>query len=92
MDNKKVWIVENADNADGKMVVCSTEGSAYRRALKHYIGLMEESLANIKKRTDVDDADNVEHVYETIICDLKALVHGHYIEDTVYIYEAELAD
>lgn len=92
MDNKKVWIVENVDNADGKMVVCSTEGSAYRRALKHYIGLMEESLANIKKRTDVDDADNVEHVYETIICDLKALVHGHYIEDTVYIYEAELAD
>ena len=92
MDNKKVWIVENVNNADGKMVVCSTEGSAYRRALKHYIGLMEESLANIKKRTDVDDADNVEHVYETIICDLKALVHGHYIEDTVYIYEAELAD
>lgn len=92
MDNKKVWIVENVDNADGKMVVCSTEGSAYRRALKHYIGLMEESLANIKKRTDVDDADNVEHVYETIICDLKALVHGHYIDDTVYMYEAELAD
>ena len=92
MDNKKVWIVENVDNADGKMVVCSTEGSAYRRALKHYIGLMEESLTNIKKRTDVDDADNVEHVYETIICDLKALVHGHYIDDTVYMYEAELAD
>lgn len=92
MDNKKVWIVENVDNADGKMIVCSTEGSAYRRALKYYIGLMEESLASIKKRTDVDDADNVEHVYETIICDLKALVHGHYIEDTVYMYEAELAD
>lgn len=92
MDNKKVWIVENVDNADGKMVVCSTEGSAYRRALKHYIELMEENLANIKKRTDVDDADNVEHVYETTICDLKALVHGHYIEDTVYMYEAELAD
>lgn len=92
MDNKKVWIVENVDNADGKMVVCSTEGSAYRRALKYYIGLMEESLANIKKRTDVDDADNVEHVYETIICDLKVLVYGHYIEDTVYMYEAELAD
>ena len=89
MDNKKVWIVENTD---GKMVVCSTEGSAYRKALQYYIDLMAESLANIRKRTDVDDADNVEHVYETIICDLKALAHGHYIEDTVYMYEAELAD
>ena len=89
MDNKKVWIVENVD---GKMVVCSTEGSAYRKALQYYIDLMAESLANIRKRTDVDDADNVEHVYETIICDLKALAQGHYIEDTVYMYEAELAD
>lgn len=89
MDNKKVWIVENVD---GKMVVCSTEGSAYRRALKNYIELMEESLAEIKKRTDVDDANNVEHVYETIICDLKTLAQEHYIEDTVYMYEAELAD
>ena len=64
MDNKKVWIVENVD---GKMVVCSTEGSAYRRALKYYIELMAESLAEIRKRTDVDDADNVEQVYENII-------------------------
>ena len=89
MDNKKVWIVENVD---GKMVVCSTEGSAYRRALKHYIELMEENLANIKKRTDVDDANNVEHVYETIICDLKTLAQEHYMEDTIYMWEAELAD
>lgn len=89
MDNKKVWIVENVD---GKMVVCSTEGSAYRKALQYYIDLMAESLANIRKRTDVDDADNVEHVYETIICDLKTLAQGHHIEDTVYMYEAELAD
>lgn len=89
MDNKKVWIVENAD---GKMVVCSTEGSAYRKAIQHYIELMEESLAEIKKRTDVDDANNVEHVYETIICDLKTLVQGRYIEDTIYMWEAELAD
>ena len=89
MDNKKVWIVENID---GKMVVCSTEGSAYRRALKHYIELMEENLANIKKRTDVDDANNVEHVYETIICDLKTLAQEHYMEDTIYMWEAELAD
>lgn len=89
MDNKKVWIVENVD---GKMAVCSTEGSAYRRALKHYIELMEESLANIKKRTDVDDANNVEHVYETIICDLKTLAQGHHIEDAIYMWEAELAD
>ena len=89
MDNKKVWIVENAD---GKMVVCSTEGSAYRKALQHYIDLMEESLANIKKRTDVDDANNVEHVYETIICDLKTLAQGRYIEDAIYMWEAELAD
>ena len=89
MDNKKVWIVENVD---GKMVVCSTEGSAYRRALKNYIELMEESLAEIKKRTDVDDANNVEHVYETIICDLKTLAQEHYMEDTIYMYEAELAD
>ena len=89
MDNKKVWIVENVD---GKMVVCSTEGSAYRRALKHYIELMEENLANIKKRTDVDDANNVENVYETIICDIKTLAQGHHIEDTVYMWEAELAD
>lgn len=89
MDNKKVWIVENAD---GKMVVCSTEGSAYRKALQHYIDLMNESLAEIKKRTDVDDANNVEYVYETIICDLKTLAQGHYIEDTIYMWEAELAD
>ena len=89
MDNKKVWIVENAD---GKMVVCSTEGSAYRKALQHYVDLMEESLANIKKRTDVDDTDNVEHVYETIICDLKTLAQGHHIEDAIYMWEAELAD
>lgn len=89
MDNKKVWIVENTD---GKMVVCSTEGSAYRRALKNYIELIEESLAEIKKRTDVDDANNVEHVYETIICDLKTLAQEHYMEDTVYMWEAELAD
>ena len=89
MDNKKVWIVENVD---GKMVVCSTEGSAYRRALKNYIDLMEESLTEIKKRTDVDDANNVEHVYETIICDLKTLAQEHYMEDTVYMWEAELAD
>lgn len=89
MDNKKVWIVENVD---GKMVVCSTEGSAYRKALQHYIELMAENLANIKKRTDVDDADNVEHVYETIICDLKTLAQGRYIEGTIYMYEAELAD
>lgn len=89
MDNKKVWIVENAD---GKMVVCSTEGSAYRKALQHYIDLMEESLAEIKKRTDVDDANNVKHVYETIICDLKTLVQEHYMEDTIYMWEAELAD
>ena len=89
MDNKKVWIVENVD---GKMVVCSTEGSAYRRALKYYIELMEENLANIKKRTDVDDADNVEHVYETIIFDLKTPPPAHHIADTVYMWEAELAD
>ena len=89
MDNKKVWIVENAD---GKMVVCSTEGSAYRKALQHYIDLMNESLAEIKKRTDVDDVNNVEHVYETIICDLKTLAQGRYIEDTIYMWEAELAD
>ena len=89
MDNKKVWIVENTD---GKMVVCSTEGSAYRKALQYYIDLMAESLANIRKRTDVDDADNVEHVYETIICDLKTLAQEHYMQDTIYMYEAELAD
>ena len=89
MDNKKVWIVENAD---GKMVVCSTEGSAYRKALQHYVDLMEESLANIKKRTDVDDADNIECIYKTIICDLKTLAQGHHIEDAIYMWEAELAD
>lgn len=89
MDNKKVWIVENVD---GKMVVCPTEGSAYRKALQHYIDLMNENLAEIKKRTDVDDANNVEHVYETIIFDLETLAQGHYIEDTVYMHEAELAD
>lgn len=92
MDNKKVWIVENVDNADGKMVVCSTEGSAYRRVLEYYIELMAENLAEIKKRADVDDADNVEHVYETIICDLKTLAQGCYIENIIYTYEAELAD
>lgn len=89
MDKKKVWVVEYES---GDIEVCSTEGSAYRKALQYYIELMAESLAEIKKRTDVDDADNVEHVYETIICDLKTIAQGHYIENNVYMYEAELAD
>ena len=89
MDNKKVFIFENTDK---KMLVCATEGSAYRKALQHYVDLMEESLANIKKRTDVDDADNIECIYKTIICDLKTLAQGHHIEDTIYMWEAELAD
>lgn len=89
MDNKKVWIVENVD---GKMVVCSTEGSAYRKVLQYYVELMEESLAEIKKRTDVDDANTVECIYKTIICDLKTLAQRCYIEDTIYTYEAELVD
>lgn len=86
MDNKKVWIVENID---GKKVVCSTEGSAYRRALKYYIELLTKSL---EKTRDISDVDDVIHVYETVIYDLKSLARNNYIEDIVGIHEAELAD
>ena len=69
--------------------MCSTEGSAYRRALKYYIELLTKSL---EKTRDISDVDDVIHVYETVIYDLKSLARNNYIEDIVGIHEAELAD
>ena len=86
MDKKKVWVVEYEG---GDTEVCSTEGSAYRQVLRHYVELLADNLAEIR---DGLDTDNVEHVYETIICDLKTLAQEHYMEDTIYMWEAELAD
>ena len=86
MDNKKVWIVENAD---GKMVVCSTEGSAYRKVLQFYVELLTNSL---EKTKNMSDADDVIRVYETVIYDLKTLARSRYIEDVMDIHKAEFID
>lgn len=89
MDNNKVWIVE--DTA-GNTTVCSSEGSAYRRALHYYIDFLTEDFAEIRKGSGVDNMDIVEHVYKTIICNLKTLAQNHYIEDTVDIREVRFVD
>ena len=89
MDNKKVWIVENCE---GRVVVCSSEGSAYRRVLHYYVELLAGNLANIRERSDVENMDNVEHVYETIIYDLKSLTEMQCIDEVADMREAELVD
>lgn len=89
MDNNKVWIVEDAA---GNTTVCSSEGSAYRRALHYYIDFLTEDFAEIRKGSGVDNMDVVEHVYKTIICNLKTLAQNHYIEDTVNMREARFVD
>ena len=89
MDNNKVWIVEDAA---GNTAVCSSEGSAYRQALHYYIDFLTEDFAEIRKEYGVDNMDVVEHVYKTIICDLKNLAQNHYIEDTVNMREARFVD
>lgn len=89
MDNNKVWIVEDAA---GNTTVCSSEGSAYRRALHYYIDFLTEDFAEIRKESGVDNMDIVEHVYKTIIYDLGTLMNEHYIEDTVDMREARFVD
>lgn len=89
MDNNKVWIVEDAT---GNTAVCSSEGSAYRQALHYYIELLTEDFAEIRKGSGVDNMDIVEHVYKTIIYNLKTLAQNHYIEDTVDMREARFVD
>lgn len=86
MDKKKVWVVEYEG---GDIEVCSTEGSAYRQVLRHYVELLADNLAEIR---DGLDTDNVEHVYETIIDDLKDLAREHCIDGAVWMREAELVD
>ena len=87
MDNNKVWIVEDAA---GNTTVCSSEGSAYRQALHYYVEFLIEDFAEIRKKSGIDNAEVVEHVYKTIIYDLETLMYGHYIDDTVDMHEAEL--
>lgn len=88
MDNK-VWIVENVA---GNVAVCSSESAAYRQALHYYIDFLTEDFAEIRKGSGVDNMDVVEHVYRTIICNLKTLAQNHYIEDTVDMHEVGLVD
>ena len=89
MDNNKAWIVEDAA---GNTTVCSSEGAAYRQALHYYIDFLTEDFAEIRKGSGVDNMDVVEHVYKTIICNLKTLAQNHYIEDTVDIREVRFVD
>lgn len=89
MDNNKVWIVEDAAK---NVAVCSSEGAAYRQALHYYIDFLTEDLAEIRNGSGVNNMDVVEHVYETIIYDLKTLAQKHYIEDTVDMSEARFVD
>lgn len=89
MDNNKAWIVEDAT---GNVVVCSSEGSAYRQALHYYVKFLAEDFAEIRKRSGIDNAEVVEHVYKTIIYDLGTLMQNHYIEDTVDMREVRFVD
>lgn len=87
MDNKKVWVVEDAD---GKMAVCSSEGAAYRRALQYYIDLLADNLTEIRGGITINTT--AENVYEMVIYDLKSLARVGSIDDTLDIREAELFD
>lgn len=87
MDSKEVWVVK--DDINGEMTVCSTEGSAYRKVLQFYVELLTNSLEKTKNMSDTDD---VIHVYETVIYDLKTLARSRYIEDVMGIYKAEFID
>jgi len=87
MDNKEVWIVK--DDANGKMTVCSTEGSAYRKALQCYTDLLTKSFEKTRNKSNLDD---VIRVYETAIYDLKTLARSRYIEDIVCMYKVEFID
>lgn len=89
MDNNKVWIVEDAA---GNTTVCSSEGSAYCQALHYYVEFLMEDFAEIRKGSDIDNAEVVEHVYKTIIYNLGTLMNEHYIEDTVDMREARFVD
>lgn len=86
MDKKKVWVVEYEG---GDTEVCSTEGSAYRQVLRYYIEILADNLVEIRKELNTD---SVEHVYETIIGDLKDLAREHYIDGVMWMREAELVD
>lgn len=87
MGNTKVWIVEGAD---GKMAVCSSEGSAYRRALQYYVDRLADNFTEIRDGTAEDTG--VEDIYEMLLYDLKSLAREHSIDDTLYMREAELFD
>lgn len=89
MDNNKAWIVEDAA---GNVAVCSSESAAYRQALHYYVDFLTEDFAEIRKESGIDNMDVVEHVYKTIICNLKTLAQNHYIEDTVNMCEARFVD
>ncbi len=84
MDSKEVWVVK--DDINGKMTVCSTEGSAYRKVLQFYVEFLTKSL---EKTRNMSDADDVIRVYETVIYDLKTLARSRYIEDIAGIHKAE---
>lgn len=87
MDNTKVWVVEDAD---GKMVVRSSEGAAYRRALQYYVDLLADNFTEIREG-NVEDT-GAEDVYEMLLYDLKSLARERSIDDTLYMREAELFD
>lgn len=65
---------------------CVSSSTAY------YIDFLTEDFAEIRKGSGVDNMDIVEHVYKTIICNLKTLAQNHYIEDTVDMREARFVD
>ncbi len=88
MGNTKVWVV--VEDVDGKMAVCSSEGSAYRRALQYYVDLLADNFTEIKDGTAEDTG--VEDIYEMLLYDLKSLARKHSIDDTLYMREAELFD
>lgn len=87
MDNKKVWIVEEHG---GKVAVCSSEGSAYRRALRYYVDHLEDSLTEIRDGITINTT--AENVYEMVIYDLKSFARIGSIDDTLDMHETELFD
>ena len=89
MDNKKVWIVEDIN---ANVVACSSEGSAYRQALQHYVNLLADNLTKIRNGVSADDNNDAECVYEMVISDLKSLARVGSIDDVLFMREIELFD
>lgn len=88
MDNTKVWVV--VEDVNGEMAVCSSEGAAYRRALRYYVGLLADSLT--ENRKGIVEDTGAEDVCKRIISDLKSLARVGSIDDTLYMREVELFD